>query len=501
MAGPSLLFDSNVFYAAIGISSDHLHKDAEIATRLMELAQKHDCPLYLAQATADDINRATDPKLRTASTLYMKQWKTLGDVPLTDEFLTSAGYEGELSESDKVDARILATLNANAADFLVTQDRRLRQHANQAGLGDRTLSITSAIELLQQLFETAPFDVPTLEELKGYQLDVRDPIFDSLKSDYPGFDEWFSKVQKEHRDCYVVRSPDGSQLDAIAILKIEEDRPYDLSGRVLKICTFKVADHATGAKRGELLLKAIFNYARSKDVESIYVEVLPIYDTLIGFLETFGFVDRGITKAPMPGQDPEVVLVKQLRPPTIPGTLAPLDVHKLYGPGSLLLRDVFVVPIRPVWHDILFPEARPSDQLPFAPLPAGNALIKAYLTRSAITKLTPGATLLFYRSQDAQAITAVGVVDDLFRSSDPNELRRFVGLRTVYTASEIEELTASGKESVLAIRFRHDRVLENPWPLDELITRRIVSAAPQTIQQVTDQGALTWIAGEVNARL
>src|SRR5690606_5046770 len=136
-------------------------------------------------------------------------------------------------------------------------------------LGDRTLSITSAIELLQQLFETAPFDVPTLEELKGYQLDVRDPIFDSLKSDYPGFDEWFSKVQKEHRDCYVVRSPDCSQVDAIVTLKIEEDRPYDLSGRVLKICTIKVAAQSRGAKRGDLLLTAIFRSARSQDVESI----------------------------------------------------------------------------------------------------------------------------------------------------------------------------------------------------------------------------------------
>lgn len=497
MPGPSLLFDSNVFFAA-GVSKHELHQDAEIATRLMELAQKHDCPLFLAKATRDDIRQDQNLGRRKASQLRMRQWKVLEKVKPSQDLLKAAGLDGKLSHNDQVDAQVLATLNANAADFLVTQDRKLRQRAAQIGLGDRALSITGAIEVLEQLFGQAA-SFPTLEQVKGYQLDQNDPIFDSLRLDYhPDFDTWLDKVRKEHRDCYIVRTPGSDRLDALAILKIEEDQPHNLPGRVLKVCTFKVADHAAGAKRGELLLKGIFSYARTEDIDRMYVEVLPVHDSLVGVLGLFGFVNAGIRKAPMEGHEPELVLVKEVQPPTTSGGLDPHEFNRLYGPQAILLDRVFVVPIQPIWHNILFPEADPNLQL-LAPSPAGNALLKAYLSASPITKMTRGATLLFYRSGDIRAVTAVGVVDTTFRSKTASDIRRFVGQRTVYTDSQIEDMCDHGNTDVLAIRFRHDRVLETPWPLDMMIDRQVVSAPPQTIQQVRDEGALEWITERLDA--
>lgn len=125
------------------------------------------------------------------------------------------------------------------------------------------------------------------------------------------------------------------------------------------------------------------------------------------------------------------------------------------------------MPIRPRWHDALFPEARSHPEL-FAPPAPGNAMLRAYLNRSNIQQVTRGALILFYRSQDRRAVTAAGVVDDVLRSSDPVEIRRFVGLRTVYSDAEVAELCA-GERSVLAVLFRHDRSLRDGWPLDELI--------------------------------
>ena len=119
-------------------------------------------------------------------------------------------------------------------------------------------------------------------------------------------------------------------------------------------------------------------------------------------------------------------------------------------------------------------------------------MLKAYLSRSNIQRVEPGALILFYRSEDRRAVTAVGVVDGVLRSNDPFEIRRFVGTRTVYTDAEVGTLCAGGR-SLLAIRFRHDRVLPDGWPLNELIQAEVVRDAPQTIQEITSEVALSWI--------
>jgi hypothetical protein len=116
--------------------------------------------------------------------------------------------------------------------------------------------------------------------------------------------------------------------------------------------------------------------------------------------------------------------------------------------------------------------------------------------------LTRGAVLLFYRSGDAHAVTAIGVADSQLRSSDPTEIRRFVSLRTVYPDAEIRGMCAEpGGSGVLAILFRHDRSLSVPWSLHELQEAEVLRGAPQSIQKVTNKEALTWLARQLDAPL
>ena len=484
-----LLFDTNVFYACVDISPGRQHPDAAQATRLMELVNNHGCEAWLTVATRRDIDRARSPELRHASHLRMRQWKTLEPLTVERGLIDQAGYQTPMSDNDAVDANMLAALDAAAVDFLITQDRALRQHAANAGFGDRAMTIQGGIELMERLFgEPARF--PAVRPCRAYELPGNDPIFGSLRADYARFSEWFDKVRREHRPCLVIEGEAG--LDAIAVLKTETDQPHGLRGKVLKICTFKVAAHAAGAKRGELLLKSVFDHAKVHGHDRVYLETFTHHGRLVHLFERFGFSDCGTTT-----DRGELVLVKSLRPTASDDSLDPLEYHTRFGPPAVLVRDVFIVPIQPRWHDVLFPEARRQGEL-FGPPPSGNAILKAYLTKSAIQQVRRGALVAFYRSEDAHAVTAVGVVDGLLRSSDPAAIRRFVGKRTVYTDAQITD-QCTGGAGVLAVLFRHDRILREPWTLHQLIGIHALKDAPQTVQQIRRNEALSWIRSQLDA--
>lgn len=486
---PRLLFDTNVFYACVDISPSRRHPDADRATRLLELANRHSCEVWLAAATHRDIDRTGSSSLREASRLRMRQWSILDPLEVPQGLISRARYTKPLSPNDDVDSHMLAAIYANAADFLISQDKRLLGHAEKAGLGNRVMTIQGGIELLERLFDE-PTTFPTVRQLKGYQLNSHDPLFESLRSEYNGFDVWLQKVQREHRDCLVIGdSPEG--MEGLTILKTETDQPHGLEGRVLKVCTFKVAEHAVGAKRGELLLKSTFGYARSGNYERVYVEVLPHHEDLIFLLDAFGFRDLG-RRTPRG----EIALVKDLCPTSNDASVHPLEFNRRFGPFAVLVSKPFVIPIQPRWHRVLFPEASRQQGM-FGTTAAGNAILKAYLTRSKATTLTIGSTILFYRSKDARAVTAIGVIEDLYRSTDPSVIRQFVGQRTVYTDSQIRQLCRN--TSVLAILFRHDRLLLEPWSFHTLIDNNVLKGPPQTVQKVIDKGALEWIRNNLDA--
>ncbi len=425
----------------------------------------------------------------------MRQWKTLDAFQSNEQFAKTAGYSSSRSDNDEVDFQILSSLNKNAVDLLITEDKSLRNHAIKAGYGDRTLSIKGCIEYLQRLYSEAP-TLPSVEEVKGYSLDGDDPIFESLNEDYLDFKDWFrDKVCNDHRPCHVIYGADRS-LEAIAILKEENGGEHGLGGRLLKICTFKVAAYAVGAKRGELLLKSIFQFAHQANIDQIYVEVYPKHVDIIDLFKDFGFYisNRLATNE-------QLVLVKNRRPPSSDSSIDPFEFHRNYGPPALTISRAFIVPIIPKWHDILFPEIQNQKSL-FRPDASGNAIKKAYLSKSPVSTLTPGDTLLFYRSsgdKNVSAVTAIGVVEQVQRLSSVSEIRRSVGLRTVFQDKEIQKLCEDGSP-VLVILFRQDRFVVEPWTLLNLIENNLLMAAPRSIKKVKDESALEWLRKELNVQ-
>src|SRR5690606_28206131 len=142
------------------------------------------------------------------------------------------------------------------------------------GVGERVFLISEALYDFNRCLpsrEISPTP-PALVKDNMHNLDPQDPIFDSLRVDYPGFDEWFIEKAQEGRECYVHRRTDGS-LGAILIYKIE-DEPIPSIPRLpkkkrLKIATMKV-EHV-GYKIGELLLKVSIDIALKNNITEIYL--------------------------------------------------------------------------------------------------------------------------------------------------------------------------------------------------------------------------------------
>ena len=490
-----LLLDSNVVIAVEPFSGV-LETDMPVGAELLRLANEQGHLLCVAPATQDDLLQGSDPLRRRQRLAELKKFHILQEVPVASGLAETAG-ESRPGTNDARDLRILAALHAGAVTHLVTNDSRLRRRANRAGLGDTVLTLEDAVELLRGFAPEEVAPPPRVTRPPTYTLDTEDPIFTSLRADYPGFDDWWLiRVRREsdERRCYLIK--EQNQYAALALLKPEDPCEYELPAPVVKISTFKVATHRSGLKYGELMLKAILMDITADATAAIYVEVLSSHPEVIDFLGAFGFFDSGLRS----GRG-EHVLVKYLRADDNAAGLADLDFHIRYGPPALRLRQkMYVIPIEPQWHDQLFPERAPvpdSAQLPLFPAeeplthPWGNALRKAYLCRSVTKTIEPGDVVFFYRSRDHQSISAVGIVEDVLRSNNTDELIRFVGRRTVYTPAEIGHMTRSVR-GVLALRFRQDRFLEPALGLTELRHAGVLEAWPQSITRLR-QKAATWM--------
>lgn len=492
-----LLLDSNVVVAAESYAGD-LEPNIASAAELVRLAGELGHVLCVAPATRDDVLEGTDTLRRRQRLEELKKFSQLQEAPISASLITRAG-DSKKGTNDHRDLRLLAELDAGAVHYLVTEDKAFYKRCRRAGLDDRALTLTEALELLRSFLTPDRATPPRVERIPTYTIDSDDPIFESLREDYTEFDWWLAKVRadSDNRVCLVIK--EQGHYAGFVLLKNEADCQHDLPRPVIKISTFKVGTDFGHSKLGELLLKAIFSEVNHRGAGALYVEVFDKQQALIALLNNFGFVD--IDARTVRG---ELVLGKTLRPGG-DEALDDLAHHIRFGPPALLARQsAFVVPIWPQWHDQLFPERMPtSDQLELFETPPthpwGNALRKAYLCNSPTNQVDAGDILLFYRSKGSATICAVGIVEDTLRSSDPTEVSTFVGIRTVYTYDEVSTMCRR-VQGVLAITFRQDRFLEPELDLDELKLAGVLKAHPQAITRIPD-GSMAWLRERLNELL
>jgi GNAT superfamily N-acetyltransferase len=488
------LLDTNVVIALEPTAPDAVEPGTAGAIDFAKLAAEGKHELTIHPAIEADYNRDPRQARRDLRRLLSGRYTELADPPHVPVELTELLGEPVAGSNDWVDNQLLAALADDRVDVLVTEDQGVHRKARRLGLSDRVLGVSEAASALRSLFDTAPVPPPHVELVRGHMLDKHDPIFDSFRADYTDFDGWLRKVRTEQRDAWVIRNTKG-QYAAVAIVQPKKDGKLDLPGKVLKVCSFKVQPEAAGLKFGELLLKTVFDHCYANNYGGAYLTAFPRHEALIALAEEFGFVASDATTP-----RGEILLRKRFVPSDGEGGDDALDFHVQFGPRALH-RDaaVFIVPIQPRFHGLLFPETEPPRLAFDEPQPYGNAIRKAYLCHAKIERLRAGATLLFYKSKsksgtkttsvNEQSIQCVGVVERVVRSQSVETIAREVGRRTVYRYADIDRMTRD--RPVLAILFRHAITMHQPIKLAELRRHELLGGAPQSIAQARTS-ALEW---------
>ena len=482
------LIDTNILIKLEPTAPEHLEPQAQDAARLVARLQNGGQRVLRHPAMDADLRRDRNRERHRLRSVLLQKYTELDQPPPAS--LLPPAVQVDVSEQGQVDNLMLAAVVGNAVDFLITEDRGLHHKALQAGVADRVLTIADAVAAVSALAGRSDRVHPYVDDLPLHALRDADPMWQGIDEDYPAFSSWLTRSKREGRRCLAVRFPQSERTAAVCILKEDDDEPH-LGGRVLKLCTFKVANEFRGKRFGELLLNAVFTRIASRHIDHAWVTVFPSHQDLIALFETFGFELR---EARVNG---ELVYTKSFAGPAPVRCDAQngaecLRVHISEGPPLLHLRPdhVFVVPVQPRYHRRLFPEAELEPELGIESDPVGNALRKAYLCHSSTRQIGIGDALLFYRSHAQQGVYAAGVVEDRVVTVDEIEILRLVGDRTVYSEREVAEMT---QRAVLAILFRQDRVLSSPIHLNELIAAGALAGPPQQITRLRGE-ATAWLS-------
>jgi hypothetical protein len=155
------------------------------------------------------------------------------------------------------------------------------------------------------------------------------------------------------------------------------------------------------------------------------------------------------------------------------------------------------VPIKERYHDQLFPELKSTDQrdlfeaqgLGDGPKRPGNTIRKVYLCRAQANLTASGAILLFYKgcskSLPSQAMTAIGIFEDMKLAHSAQELRFLAGGRSVYSDADIVDWEAGETRPVKVINFLLAGYIEPAIGLKQLQAKGVFQAhPPQTIFSV-----------------
>lgn len=486
------LLDTNILIPL----EDSNHALEESLADFVRLSHEHGHILTYHPASEEDFKRDANIERRKNNLERIRQYTRL------DNRLACPWNLSDTNPNDSVDNEILYSLQCDAVHVLISEDKGIHVKAKTKGLSDRVYTIQTAYDWLRRLHETKKVELPNIEDISLHSLTpyLKSDFFKSLHEDYD-YEPWFRNKAREGRRAWVTwQKPDI--LGAICIYTQQNNERITqeglvLQGPALKLCTFKVSESVQGRKVGELFLKAAFRYATDNRLENIFIHGdKDKHYFLFEMLKDFGFSHIGSD----PGSKGRDVVYLKRHPVNRPDdNQGAFEYMKNYFPHFKYDNSIgkYIVPIKPAYHQMLFPDYQASMQKQLNLFTSdnfvGNAIKLAYLCHAQTKQINPGDVILFYRSQDEKAITSIGVVENYDSLQDAEAIARCVKRRTVYSMDEITEIAQKLTRVML---FRIIKHLKKPLGQDYLKINNILNFVPQSITKISNDTFERIIASE-----
>ncbi len=271
------------------------------------------------------------------------------------------------------------------------------------------------------------------------EVNLQDSFFQSLRNDYPGFDEWFQR--KSGQTAFV--QYDNNRITGFLYLKIEEHTVDDVTpkicaNKILKIGTFKINAH--GTKMGEQFIRIITDYAVRENVDVCYVTIYEKHRSLIDLVQQFGFHLYG-TKGD--GAHKENVYLKPMK--NITG-----DINKDYPLIHTVTAKKYLLSIYPKYHSIMFPDSilKTENRNIITDVSYTNSIHKIYIcTMEQVENLKYGDIIVLYRTAEQGKIaeytavaTSVCVVENVKKQSEFTGFNSFYDYASKYSVFDKNDL-------------------------------------------------------------
>ncbi len=281
-----------------------------------------------------------------------------------------------------------------------------------------------------------------IEQKKFSEIDLSDSFFDTLKEDYPEFENWFCR--KQDKSAFV-QYDDNGRIMAFLYLKDESNitindvEPNMPACRRLKVGTFKIVGHNT--KLGENFIKLILKNAILQDYEEVYLTIFEKHKPLLALLTKYGFSEVGTKQG-------ELVLAKQLK-----GELSPTELLKNYPRINLNGRRKFVLSIYPKFHTELFPDSILYNEVSnksslVRDVSHTNSIHKIYISFIEDTStLSAGDIVVIYRTSDGlgpayyrSVVTSICQIEEVRTKMDFSSCQDFISYTNRYSIFEDSDL-------------------------------------------------------------
>ncbi len=405
---------------------------------------------YIHPKTIDELSQYQDKNIKESMLIKIKAYNVLTPQVGYDNYFLEVVNQYAQDMNSKIDNEILFQAYSGKIDYLITEDQGILSKAKKLFIDDMVISPFDFLNLIEEKYPALiDYNVLKVKKIKIGSLNINDCFFDSLREDYDGpeFNKWLNR--KNDEEAYVFENSNG--LQGFLYLKTEDEtenyshfEPILTPKKRLKVGTFKI--NSTGLRLGERFLKIIFDNAKKRNVDEIYVTLFDgkreEVKHLKELMEDWGFEKKGINK-----KSGEIYMIKDFKNYNISKS-PKYNFPLINNPNFLFL------PIYSQYHTRLLPDLFVKGEFikVYEETAYRYAVEKIYITKWNPKSLPnkPGDVLFIYRMGDyyktyTSVVTGISILNEIKFPRKEEDFIKECNNRSVFTEQELRCFYRTGK--------------------------------------------------------